>query len=119
MTPSEYIVIKLPGNWIEREQMKVRIKALLDAEVLDERNIVTYRCRQMIDEERYRGEAAIKFEDYIKDEMAVRLGRNLLSEGLFRISKERNRFGTTLEGKILIINEKPEEGESYVEIHRR
>lgn len=107
---NNYLVIKLPGSWIEQEQMRKRVKAFLGVDVLEE-DVVTYRCQQLIDE--IPKESSVRCEDFLKEKMAETLGRQLLEKGLFRIDKKPFRFGTSiLEGKITIIDERAKGGDT-------
>ena len=49
---NQYLVVKLQGNWIEREQIKRRIEMFVgDIDVLDDKDIVTCHDTQEITKE--------------------------------------------------------------------
>lgn len=73
---NQYLVIKLLGNWIEREQTKQRVKMFFDdIDVLNDENIITCHCTQSIPKERF----ILKedYKEYIKAKIAVGIGEYL------------------------------------------
>ena len=101
---NKYLVIKLPGNWIDREQIKQRIKIMLGVEVLDERSVVTYSGTQYMS-------AACKHdnkecEDYIKRSIASSIGRRIAATGLMRFSEsQKDICNIGITGEVTVIEE--------------
>ncbi len=106
---NQYLVIKLPGNWIEQEQTRKRVKVFLGVDVLDERSVVTYSGTQDILRERRRCDKGCV--DYVKSQIAYSLGKRLLSDGRIRFSENtKDSYTVSITGEITIINEEPEGG---------
>lgn len=110
---SEYLVIKLPGNWIEREQMRIRLSAIMGEMNLDEAAVAVYRGHRLIPKEL---PVNIDYMDYVKKNMCKALAEKLLQEGLIRFESHKVWNGTEIECKLPIIYEKPKGGEPYVQI---
>lgn len=101
---NQYLVIKLPGNWIEREQKKQRVKMFVeDIDVLDDENIITCHCTQAIPKERF----VLKedFKEYVKGKIAVGIGEYLLEKGLIRFKESEEDYTIKIDGVITVISE--------------
>lgn len=101
---NKYLVIKLPGNWIDREQIKQRVKMMLGVDVLDERQVVTCTGTQCISVERKRNDAG--YEEYMKHLIAGSIGQGLAAEGLMSFTEEQKIDGMVrITGEITVIKE--------------
>ena len=109
---NQYLVIKLPGNWIEREQCKQYYKRSVygaDLEFVDDKTI---RAEHFIPESvllRF-GE---DFKNQAKKRIATHIGEQLLEKGMlvFTETKERGvgglERGLVIEAQITVINDHP------------
>ena len=113
MTNNKYLVIKLPGNWIEREQCKQFFKLSVygtDLEFVGDENIKSIGAEQFIPEE-----VSLRLNEEIKSQIkkgiAKHIGLQLLQKGMidFTETQERGMHGTerglTIKAQITIINE--------------
>lgn len=100
----EYLVIKLKGNWIEREQTKKRVEMFFnDLDIMSAENVVTYKFAQKIEKEHsYRYEA---FKDYSKRRIANALGEQFLGDGVICFNESEDENGIKIEGVITVISE--------------
>lgn len=100
----EYLVIKLKGNWIEREQTKKRVEMFFnDLDIISAENVVTYKLVQKIEKENsYRYEA---FKDYSKRRIADAIGEHFLKDGLICFNETEDENGIKIEGVITVISE--------------
>lgn len=107
---NQYLVIKLHGNWIDREQTKQRVKMFVeDIDVLNDENIVTCHCTQAITKEQnYLYEA---FKDYSKERIAIAIGKHLLEQGVIRFSESEDKYTIKIDGVITVISEALKGGE--------
>lgn len=99
---NQYLVVKLQGNWIEREQIKRRIEMFVgDIDVLDDKDIVTCHDTQEIAKEHsYHYEA---FKDYSKKRIAVAIAERLLEQGLIRFVESEEEHTIKIDGEITVI----------------
>lgn len=111
---SEYLVIKLSGNWIEKEQAKFRVKYLLDGvtntEVLENADV---RClsskkipRTLFDKLGDREE----FDKYIKDLISKEMGIYLMQEGLINFKEKIDDLYVEIIGSVNVILEGADNG---------
>lgn len=105
----EYLVIKLPGGWIEREQARQKVKwAIGDIDVLDEKNVVVCRGAQLVHKEdcdRYKD-----LKDRTKERVAVALGKCLLERELISFVETKEGHNTIkIEGVVTVIRENRDE----------
>lgn len=105
----EYLVIKLPGGWIEREQARQKVKwAIDDIDVLDEKNVVVCRGAQLVRKEdcdRYKD-----LKDRTKERVAVALGKYLLERELISFVETKEGYNTIkIEGVVTVIRENRDE----------
>lgn len=101
---NQYLVIKLHGNWIDREQTKQRVKMFVeDIDVLNDENIITCHCTQAIPKERF----ILKedYKDYVKGKIAVGIGEYLLEQGLIRFVEREEEYMIKIDGVITVISE--------------
>lgn len=108
---SEYLVIKLPGNWIEREQTRARIKAFLKLDVLDEKAVHTYSYEKRIPQEVLDQYSAVNIVAAEKDRMAVFIGKSLVESGLLQFKEYEDGSGKMLEGCVTVIVDRMKGGE--------
>lgn len=100
---NQYLVIKLSGNWIEREQTKQKIKMLVeDIDVLVDTNIVTCQSIQTIPKVdlSLRPES----EEYVKRKIADALGNFIVENGLVRYYQSEEQFNVKITGEITVIS---------------
>lgn len=105
MINNQYLVIKLSGNWIAREQTRQKVKwAIDDIDVLDEKNVVTCHGAQLVRKEdcdRYKD-----LKDRIKESVAVALGKCLLERELISFVETKEGHNTIkIEGVVTVIRE--------------
>lgn len=107
---NQYLVVRLHGNWIDREQTKKRVKMFAEeADVLDDENIVICRGTQQITKEQSYCYGA--FKDYAKGRIAVGIGEFLLEHGLIRFVESEEEHTIKIEGEITVIREPTKGGE--------
>ena len=107
---NQYLVIKLHGNLIEREQTKQRVKMFVeDIDVLNDENIVTCHCTKTITKEQSYCYGA--FKDYSKEKIAVAIGKYLLEQGLIRFIESEEGYTIKIDGVITVISEVEKGGE--------
>lgn len=107
---NQYLVIKLHGNWIEREQTKQRVKmSVEDIDVLNDENIITCHCTQAIAQESFICKKG--FKDYVKRKIAVGIGEYLLEKGLIRFKESEEEYTIKIDGVITVISEEEKGGE--------
>lgn len=98
---NKYLVIKLPGNWIDREQIKQRVKMILGVEVMDERSVATYCGTQAVATVRKCND-----KDYIKHNIASSIGQHLAADGLIHFREDRvNDHTVSIIGEVTVIKE--------------
>lgn len=117
MINNKYLVIKLPGNWIQREQCKQYFKHSVygaDLEFVDEKNIKTIIAEKFLPEHALRlGE---EFKTQVKKDMAKHIGLQLFQKGMinFTETQERGGYGgergLVIKAQITIINDHPSSG---------
>ena len=101
---NHYLVLKLPGNWIEREQKKQRIKMFADnIDVLEESNVYTCHATKSILKEMFHTDEA--FKNHIKGRIAVAIGEHLLEKGMIRFNESESKYGIVIDGEITVISE--------------
>lgn len=106
---NQYLVIKLHGNWIEREQTKQRVKMFVeDIDVLNDENIITCHCTQAIAKEHFICKE--DFKDYVKRKIAVGIGEYLLEKGLIRFKESEEEYTIKIDGVITVISEEEKGG---------
>lgn len=105
MINNQYLVIKLPGDWIERDQTRAKVKwALDDIDVLDKKNVVTCHCAQLVRKEDC--DLYKDLKDRTKERMAVALGKCLLERGLISFVETKGEYNTIkIEGVVTVIRE--------------
>ena len=104
---SQYIVIRVPGSWIEREQIKQRLKMFLGLDVLDEKEVATYRARQYFTKEQADRSGA-DMRERTKRKIARCLAEHLLESGMLRFTESPNLHHILLDGEITFISERME-----------
>lgn len=105
---NKYLVIKLPGNWIDREQIKQRVKMMLGVEVLDECSVVTYSGTQAVSAVRTRNDK--DYMEYTKRIIASSIGQNLAADGLIHFREgQRNDYAVSVIGEVTVIKETDDE----------
>lgn len=94
---NEYLVIRLKGSWIDREQTKGRVEMLLDGvcEVVKDDELVTNSAWQTIPEDGLfnLGENA---KERIKQNIASNLGIYLMKKGLISFVETTENYGREL-----------------------
>ena len=108
---NQYHVIRVPGSWIEREQIKQRLKMFLGLDILDEKDVVTYRARQCFTKEQA-DISGVDMRERTKRKIARCLAEHLLESGALRFTESQNLHHILLDGEITFIGERREEGES-------
>ncbi len=107
---NQYLVIKLSGNWIKREQTKQIVKMFVeDIDVLNDENVITCHATQTITKER--SYAYDAFKDYSKERIAVALGKYLLEQGLIRFVESEEEHTIKIDGEITVISEAEKGGD--------
>lgn len=100
---NRYLVIKLHGDFVENDKTKQRVKMLLnDIDVLNDEDVVTcYSTKRISKEYIFRYE---EIKDYLKEEIAVGLGKYLLDQGFINFVEREEKHFIKIEGAITVIN---------------
>ena len=105
---NQYLVIKLPGNWIEREQCKQYYKRSVygtDLEFVDDKTI---RAVHFIPDFLSSNE---DFKNRVKKGIATHIGEQLLEKGMLVFTETEEHSvcrekGITIKAQITVINDR-------------
>ena len=110
---SDYVVIKLSGNWIEKEKNKKRIDFIFhdipNVEVLENAAVTCTSAKLVMKEDLDRVGDNDRFKRYIKEHLSTELGYRLMEHGLITYdekSGEMSGLGTTqISATVVVIKE--------------
>lgn len=99
---NQYLVIKLPGDWIMREQLKQRLNMFMpDLEILDAGQVMDCICSKSIPTERCNKE----FKDYVKEHIAHDIGEFLFGQCAIRFNEREEEHCIVIDGALTVIRE--------------
>ena len=112
MKEHNYILLKVKGSWIEREQTKGLISMHFpdSVEVVSD-GIVPIQSTIKVDKEHIYYYKNTNLMEETKKRIASALGQYLLEQGYIRINEEAGQWDVEVKGTVLVIQDTPTEKE--------
>ena len=109
-----YIIYRLDGNWIDKEQAKGLAQIALQHQKVTEAKAVAIRASKSISKED-RMRFGRKITGGSREEIAVGIAKQLLKDGFIKFQEEEDSLMVTLTGELYTIKDLPKEKERWFE----